>query len=499
MSCPLTLRLVKGSKLTFAELDNNFIALRDCIDTIDSLDTFVTGGTFNPTTNSIIFSGNTDFPSFSVDVSALNDGYWTAGTGISAVKLINSLSVASGDYSVAEGSGTTASGYYSHAEGIHTRAIEHAAHAEGGNTTASGNYSHAEGHTTTASGDYSHAEGRTTTASGDYGAHAEGDGTKAIGNYSHAEGELTQATGKTSHAEGYLTGAHGDYSHSEGFGTLAIGLYSHAEGAGSVASGQTSHAEGFSTASGLYSHAEGQVTTASGRASHSEGHATTASGEFSHAEGGSTIASGTDSHAEGNNTTASGDYSHAGGLNSTASGTTSFIHSTDSLVTGDRSVVLGGVNITGDTNDTVYVPNLNIGMVGVGAPTINLGIDSAGYVVTGTTGGGSATIDPYNNVGSASTLTWDVSGTSTNYKITLTGNTNLTMTNVRDGDSGNLIIFQDGVGNRGLTFVGGTHYIVNGGGGNPILTVTAGAKDIISFTYDGDEPAFYWTIGYDYT
>jgi hypothetical protein len=83
MSCPLTLRLVKGSKLTFAELDNNFIALRDCIDTIDSLDTFVTGGTYNASTVTLDFSGTTGFDPFSVDVSALLDdtnNYVSGGT-----------------------------------------------------------------------------------------------------------------------------------------------------------------------------------------------------------------------------------------------------------------------------------------------------------------------------------------------------------------------------------------------------------------------------------
>jgi hypothetical protein len=46
------------------------------------------------------------------------------------------------------------------------------------------------------------------------------------------------------------------------------------------------------------------------------------------------------------------------------------------------SVVIGGSNITGTTNDTVYVPNLNIGTVGSGTPVNNLGIDSAGNVVS---------------------------------------------------------------------------------------------------------------------
>ena len=98
------------------------------------------------------------------------------------------------------------------------------------------------------------------------------------------------------------------------------------------------------------------------------------------------VASGEKSMAIGNQTTASGDNSHAGGDNSESSGLNSFVHSTNSLVTGDRSVVLGGQNLTGTTNDTVYVPNLNINNVGSGTSINNLGIDSNGNVVVGTSG-----------------------------------------------------------------------------------------------------------------
>jgi len=75
--------------------------------------------------------------------------------------------------SVAEGS-TLASGNYSHAEGF--------------GSTASGNYSHAEGSTTTASGNHSHAEGFRTTASS-YQSHSEGIYTKASSPYQHAQGK----------------------------------------------------------------------------------------------------------------------------------------------------------------------------------------------------------------------------------------------------------------------------------------------------------------------
>ena len=52
------------------------------------------------------------------------------------------------------------------------------------------------------------------------------------------------------------------------------------------------------------------------------------------------------------------------------------------------STIIGGNNITGTDNDTVYVPKLNIGTLGGGASINNLGIDVNGNVVVGTAGGG---------------------------------------------------------------------------------------------------------------
>ena len=69
-----------------------------------------------------------------------------------------------------------------------------------------------------------------------------------------------------------------------------------------------------------------------------------------------------------------------------------------------RSVIIGGLNITGTTSDTVYVPNLNIGTVGGGTPLFNLGVDSGGNVVTGTTGGGGGDFLPL----TGGTMTGDI-------------------------------------------------------------------------------------------
>jgi len=140
------------------------------------------------------------------------------------------------------------------------------------------------------------------------------------------------------------------------------------------------------------------LSVAGGTDSHAEGQNSKAIGNTSHAEGQNSIASGTTSHAQNRGNIASGSYSHAGGDDSEARGITSFIHSTNSLVTGARSVVLGGENITGSTDDTVYVPNLNIETIGSGTSVTNLGVDSSGNVVSGTTGGGgggNATVDNF--------------------------------------------------------------------------------------------------------
>ena len=118
----------------------------------------------------------------------------------------------------------------------------------------------------------------------------------------------------------------------------------------------------------------------------------------------------------------------------------------------------------------------------------------------GTSGG--ITIDPYEDVGNVNSITWDVSGTSTNYEATLTGNTTLDLANVRNGDYGTIIIEQDGVGSHTLTLGtvnggAGTHKVVNGGGGTIVLTGTANSIDLLTFTYNGN--IVWWSIGPNYT
>ena len=314
----------------------------------------VVTGSYIPTDSILWETGSAG----SYSVKVINDSTTDATGNYSYAEGVDNLS--SGDISHAEGYLTTASGDVSHAEGKDTLSSGGYSHAEGIATVASGSASHAEGNSTIAYGVSSHAEGYLTSASGDY-SHAEGKNTIASGSASHAEGDSSTAIGtKGSHAEGNSTIAYGVSSHAEGSNTIASGSASHAEGSLTLASGSNSHAEGVSTSAlGINSHAEGDSTIASGGASHAEGESTIASGDYSHAEGSSTLAEGDLSHAQNQYCTSSGDYSHAGGYNSWASGSTSFIHSTNSKVTGTRSVVLGGQNITGSANDTVYTPNLN--------------------------------------------------------------------------------------------------------------------------------------------
>ena len=291
---------------------------------------------------------------------------------------------ASGGSSHAEGAVTTAIGQASHAEGAYTIASGVSSHAEGSNTTTIGNYSHAEGSGTTASSTASHAEGFASIASGQY-SHAEGSGTTAIGLASHAEGRGSVVTvnGFYSHAEGQYTTAKGDASHVEGYKTTSDSTGSHAEGYQTIASGTSAHSEGsYTLASKSYAHAEGYGSIASGNGgSHAEGYASVASGSASHAEGSGTTASNTAAHSEGFASIASGQYSHAGGVSSTSSGKASFIHSSGSTVSGDRSVVIGGYNITGSADDTVYVPDLVIDGLTSQDP---IATDANGKIVAGT-------------------------------------------------------------------------------------------------------------------
>ena len=159
----------------------------------------------NNTTTSFAYIKNR--PNIRLNGHTSSTGMDTTGTVIG-----NSTNVASGNYSLAEGSGTTASGTNSHAEGNGTTAAAIGAHVEGngGSTNSSASYSHVEGISTSAIGVGAHAEGKYTTAG--MNAHAEGGYTYAGTLYSHAEGDHTKTPSNVALAGVHVEGRYNNTS-----------------------------------------------------------------------------------------------------------------------------------------------------------------------------------------------------------------------------------------------------------------------------------------------
>lgn len=165
--------------------------------------------------------------------------YWSAGTGVNAISVINFNGLASGDYSIADGRNTTASGICSLAQNSGTTASGQASFASGAFTIAGGDGAHAEGGYTTASGFFSHAQGYGCVASNEF-CHAEGSGSIASGHTSHAEGTFCIAGGSDAHAQGFRTSAYGYGAHSGGLESQANGIASFVHGSGSTVNGNYS-------------------------------------------------------------------------------------------------------------------------------------------------------------------------------------------------------------------------------------------------------------------
>ena len=144
--------------------------------------------------------------------------------------------IATGQWAIAEGSGTIAKGRASHAEGAMTQALNDGTHTEGYQTKATGYWSHAEGEMTTVSSYASHAEGSYCTLP---------DGTKrygtASGYASHVEGGGCHTTGSCTHAEGLATTASGAQSHVEGRYTIAAGAAQHVEGVANIEDAESNY------------------------------------------------------------------------------------------------------------------------------------------------------------------------------------------------------------------------------------------------------------------
>jgi hypothetical protein len=385
----------KSSVLKHIDVDNNFIYLRgELIYTATTVGNLVTLKKIN---------GN-DL-SFNVG-SGGGTSYWSAGTGTNAIVLNNSNSLASGTLAMAMGTGTTASGTGSHTQGFDT----------------------------TASGDYSHAEGAYTVASG-LRSHAEGGGTDAIGNSSHAEGTSTIASGFASHAEGNST--------------TASGANSHAEGAATRASGQTSHAEGYLTvANGYGSHSGGYGYNNSGQ------HRVVSYGDssFAHFRINQVIG---DIGAYADQSTILGGLNH--NIDSSSTNSTILGGSSNRIVGASGSIVLGGQNITGTTDDTVYTPNLEVT--------------------------GQAYTPIYDNLtgGTSFVPNWDNSNVQI---LTLSGNTNVSggTSTIKGGSAYTVIVKQSNGGSHTITWDSTYKWEE---GNPPTLSTADGSVDIITFICDG--------------
>ena len=88
--------------------------------------------------------------------------------------------------------------------------------------------------------------------------------------------------------------------------------------------------------------------------------------------------------AGGYGNTVDGENSFGVGFCNNLTGNSSSILSNFGVLNANCSVILGGSNITGDTDNTVYIPQLNLSILNTGTSVNNLGIDSNGFVIVGT-------------------------------------------------------------------------------------------------------------------
>jgi len=177
------------------------------------------------------------------------------------------------------------------------------------------------------------------------------------------------------------------------------------------------------------------------------------------------------------------------GLNITTGGT-----SNNPIINLSSSPSVNNFIASGNTSlQAISAATINIQHIsGSNLSMVNLGIDSLGNIVSGTSTAFQLLLD-------SAIVTWDYN-LGINAEITLGGNRTLLVTGVSDGSSGVLLIKQDGSGNRTISLTGtpGTHKIVGGGSGTILLSSDANSEDILSFIYRGSTSTYYWNIGYKY-
>jgi hypothetical protein len=209
--------------------------------------------------------------------------------------------------------------------------------AQGFRTTASGNYSHVEGYQSKAFGEATHAEGYYTIAGAPaWDTNSTSNGiTQLPSSIGNITSSFTPGT-KVIIDNRYLTVSRSffqsnltqiQYTNSPSLnipGNVALAKLDGISYPNQTLILGDGHSEGYSNVA-IYGHAEGQGTLSVGLYSHAEGISTQAIGEGSHAEGLSTIAIGALSHTEGNSTIASGSYQNVIGQYNTQGDSTSLL------------------------------------------------------------------------------------------------------------------------------------------------------------------------------
>jgi uncharacterized membrane protein len=128
------------------------------------------------------------------------------------------------------------------------------------------------------------------------------------------------------------------------------------------------------------------------------------------------------------------------------------------------------------------------------------------YIPPSGGGGATSTFQTLTGGDGVTNITWDYS-LGYNAKVTLSGldvvpanliRTLAAPTNVSDGDYGTLIVIQDAAMVAPRTLVLPASFkVVNGGAGAIAISATAGAKDVISWVYDGTD--FLVSFGLNFT
>ena len=104
-------------------------------------------------------------------------------------------------------------------------------------------------------------------------------------------------------------------------------------------------------------------------------------------------------------------------------------------------------------------------------------------------------VKTYQSLSSSSNAIAFNTNNGVNMKTTLTENTTITLSNLVDGDEGNIVITQ-AAGNYTVA-ISPTPYVIDDGAGAVVITDGAGSVTILSYTYDGSR--LFITYGANYT